>query len=118
MRNRVTKSTHPISRIDAVDSRLIKKEFLRLIRFRVSILRSLCESDQTAIDIAKSGANQKDDGFESDIEGLIWKYVAIQLEIDLAEAKKAATDTGNDSKVTANPKTSRKKYSKSESRES
>jgi hypothetical protein len=80
-------STHSISRIDADDSRLLKKEFLRLIRVRASILRTLYESDQAAIDIAGAAASRKDEGFESDIEGLIWKYVAMRLEYESQKAE-------------------------------
>ncbi|ASA22346.1 hypothetical protein [Paenibacillus donghaensis] len=82
------KLTHPISRLDADDSRLLKKEFLRLIRVRLSIVRTLCESDQMALELVQAGATQKEEGFESDIEALIWKFVVMRLE---ARLKKGAT---------------------------
>lgn len=101
---------HPISRIDADDSRLLKKEFLRLIRVRTSIIRTLCDSDQAAIELAKAGANREDEGFESDIEGLLWKCVAMRLESGLKRANEAAARANSESRVSASAKTRRSKY--------
>lgn len=76
-----TPRRQPISRLDAKDSRLLKKEFLRLIRNRASIIRTLTDDDQTAIKLAESAASSQDEDFESDVERLIWKYVALQLKL-------------------------------------
>lgn len=81
---RIQKSlTRPISRLDADDSRLLKKEMLRLVRVRTSIIRTLCDSEQEVLELARVGENQKDIGLESDIEALIWKYVALNIESKL-----------------------------------
>lgn len=80
------KPYRPISRLDAADSRLLKKEFLRLIRMRLSIVRSLCETDQQALELVKA-AVQKEDDFEAEIEALIWNFVAIRLEMAISEEK-------------------------------
>lgn len=76
-------SVRPISRLDADDSRLLKKEMLRLVRTRTSIIRTLFDSDQEALELARIGECQKDIGLESDIEALIWKYVALNIESKL-----------------------------------
>ncbi|GEM_PF-4381062 len=78
-----TISARPISRLDADDSRLLKKEMLRLVRVRTSIIRTLYVSDQEALELARIGENQKAVGLESDIEALIWKYVALSIESKL-----------------------------------
>lgn len=77
------KVSRPISRLDADDSRLLKKEFLRLTRMRLSIIRTLCGSDQQALELIRAGALQKEEGFEAAIESLIWELVATCLESGL-----------------------------------
>ncbi|MEN1989861.1 helix-turn-helix transcriptional regulator [Paenibacillus hubeiensis] len=75
----------PISRLDSVDSRMLKKEFLRLVRTRSTLIRTLCKSDQDAIELAQAGAMPKGEGVEAEIEALLWRYVGYSLELSLKE---------------------------------
>ncbi|GAA4827784.1 hypothetical protein GCM10023310_00550 [Paenibacillus vulneris] len=83
------KVEHQISRntlgaLDPLDSRLLKKEILRIVRVRKSILQSLCESDVQAYKHAfEASKREGDDPFLSSVERLIWQWVAIRLASDL-----------------------------------
>lgn len=71
------------TKLDALDSRLFKKELLRLVRVRKSILLSACGSYEKALNLAKAAPERESDPFHDDVEQLIWKWVAASIEIEM-----------------------------------
>ncbi|KQY87054.1 hypothetical protein ASD24_26620 [Paenibacillus sp. Root52] len=87
-RGKLRKSRKPISRLDSDDSRMLKKEFLRLVRNRSTLIRTLCNSDQEALELAQAGAIPKGEGIEAEMESLLWRYVGYKIELSLQDESK------------------------------